>query len=207
MDINKLESNSHKSKGEETPKTVLPIRDITVKTKKQSTIGKFAKSMIAEDAKSVGGYIFMDVLIPAVKKLIVDVIENGINALMYGQDAPVKRSSSSSTQKIAYNRAFTSSSLERTTRAAEIRNRSVYDFEDVIFENRGTAEMILEDLKDAVSKDRYGAVSVGDLRDACGLPTTNTDWKYGWTDLGSAEVMRTRDGDYIISFPRITKLD
>lgn len=202
MDINSLEGNSHKSKGEDTKVAKLETYDIAVKTKKPNKMTKIAKSVIAEDARNVGSYILLDVLIPALKKLVVDIVENGITALIYGQDAPVRRSGSTK-QKVSYNDAYVSSSLNRT-RASELRNRSVYDMDDILFETRGEADMLLEDLKDAVS--RYRSVSIGDLRSALKLPTTNTDWNYGWTDLGSAEVVRNRDG-YSIIFPRIVSLN
>lgn len=203
MDIDKLEGNSHKSKGEKTQSTKLKLYDIPVKTKKPSKVSKFAKSVIAEDAKSVGSYIVMDVLLPALRKLIVDIVENGITALVYGQNAPSK--SKSGVQKVSYSSIYGSSSSR--TRASELRNRAVYDMDDIIFGNYGEADMFLEDLKDVLSRERDSSLSVGDVRSSLKLPTTSTDWNYGWTDLGKAEIVRTKDGDYMIDFPRMVRLD
>ena len=48
--------------------------------------------------------------------------------------------------------------------------------------------------------DTYGAVSVADFYEMVGITGEYTDNNYGWTDLRSAYVSRTRDG-FIIRFP------
>jgi hypothetical protein len=55
--------------------------------------------------------------------------------------------------------------------------------------------------------NRYGVVSVGDLYDLAGISTTNyTVNKYGWTNIRSAHVVRTRDG-YLLKLPRALPLN
>ena len=53
--------------------------------------------------------------------------------------------------------------------------------------------------------DQYGMVSVGDLYDLVGVTGQYTDNNYGWTDLRTASVVRTRDG-YMIKLPRALAL-
>ena len=53
--------------------------------------------------------------------------------------------------------------------------------------------------------DQYGVVSVGDLYDLVGVTGAYTDNNYGWTDLRTASVVRTRDG-YMIKLPRALAL-
>lgn len=78
-----------------------------------------------------------------------------------------------------------------------------FEFDDIIFDNRGDADLVLDQLESAIAN--YGMASVLDLYDLAGLTCQNymAD-KYGWTDIQSARVARTRDG-YILQLPRATK--
>ena len=50
--------------------------------------------------------------------------------------------------------------------------------------------------------DQYGVASVGDLYDLANVSTTNyTVNKYGWTNIRSAQVIRSRDG-YLLKMPK-----
>ena len=49
--------------------------------------------------------------------------------------------------------------------------------------------------------DTYKIASVADLYDLVGLTGNYTDNRYGWTNIASADVIRTRDG-YQLKLPR-----
>ena len=78
------------------------------------------------------------------------------------------------------------------------------DFQDLIFESRGEAEEVLTNLLDLIAD--YGVASVADLYDLVGITGPFTDNKYGWTDLRTASVSRTREG-YIINLPKAVAID
>ena len=79
-----------------------------------------------------------------------------------------------------------------------------FEFDDIIFDNRGDADLVLDQLESAIAN--YGMASVLDLYDLAGLTCQNymAD-KYGWTDIQSARVARTRDG-YILQLPRAIQI-
>lgn len=52
--------------------------------------------------------------------------------------------------------------------------------------------------------DRFGYVSVADLKDLLGRPGNYTDNKYGWHNIASAAPYRTRDGRWGIKLPKAT---
>ena len=86
MDANtKFPNNSHRAKEEQ--KTALAERKVEkvttgkVKTKKRSEGSKLRDVFIAEDVKDVKSYIFMDVLVPAIKNAIVDIVTDGVNMI------------------------------------------------------------------------------------------------------------------------------
>ena len=65
-----------------------------------------------------------------------------------------------------------------------------YEYDDIIIESRGDAELVLDQLEEIIST--YGVASVADLYDLVGITGRSyTDNKYGWTDIRNAKVVRT----------------
>lgn len=197
--------NSHLSKKEPTEpvqeKKVEKVIQGKVKQKKRSGLQKIAGEVIQEDARNVKSYIFSEVLIPALKKTISDVIKNGIDMVLYGESrGSGKRSLPGS--KVSY-RSFYDDDRDRHSYRDRVSSR--YDYDDVIFDSRGEAEEVLSSMYDIL--DRYKVVSVADLFDLVGLQCKYTDNKYGWMDLRGSEVVRTFDGGYSIRLPKAMSID
>lgn len=170
----------------------------TVKTKKKSEI---AKAFVAEDIRNVGSYIVMDVLIPAAKKALSDIVANGIDMLLYGESGR-RGKSSSSTSYVSY-RDYSNRDRDRRYGDAS-RTRSGYSYDDVILETRAEANEVLDRMNEII--DSYGQVSVGDLYDLVGITGNYTDNNYGWTDLRSAEPIMARGGGWMIRLPKALPL-
>ena len=164
---------------------------------------KFVDSVISEEASNVKNYVVMDVLIPALKKAISDVVTNGVDMILYGETG---HSSKSRGSKVSYSSYYDDSGRRWKDRVNDSRSyRSAgYDFEDLVFESRGEAELILDNMYEII--DRYKVVTVADLYDLAGERARHTDNKFGWTDLGSAQVVRIRNG-YVIKLPRAMAID
>ena len=189
-------SNSHASREPEKPeKKVEAVVTGEVKTKKKSRLRRFKDVFVAEDTENVKSYIFMDVIVPAIKKGIVDVVTNGIDMLLYGGRGKVNKTSTAS--KVSYRSYYDSG--RRPDRAIET-TRNSFDYDDIVYPTRGDAEAVLSALEDII--DQYGVASVGDLYDLAGVSTTNyTINSYGWTNLRTAQVIRGRDG-YLLKLPK-----
>ena len=167
----------------------------TAKVKKKSEASKLADVFIAEDASHVKEYIFMDVLVPAIKKAVSDIVTNGIDMILYGEAGRNRRSEGSS--KVSY-RSYYDSNNRRSNESPRERNRRTYD--DVVIPTRGEAEEVLIKMEEYL--DTYGTVTVGDFYEMCGLSSEYTDHKYGWTSMRNVPPpVRVRDG-YIIKLPR-----
>lgn len=197
--------NSHKYKEEQ--KTQLAEREKkekiisgTAKVKKKGKTSKFAEAFIAEDASSVKSYIVSDVLIPAAKKLISDIVKDGIEMILYGGTNRGKRPSGYRPDYVPYNRY---SDGKYDDRPRNDGRRSGYSYNDVYLETRGEAEEVLDQMGNII--EEYGMVSVMDLYDLVGYTGQYTDNKYGWTNIRNAEPMRTRDG-YMLKLPRAIPL-
>ena len=77
--MEEYKSNSHKSR--ERAKAELPEKKVekivsgSVKTKKKSGINKLAGIFVPEDVDNVKSYIFEDIVVPAVKDIILDAVK------------------------------------------------------------------------------------------------------------------------------------
>ena len=193
-------SNSHKSKEEprREEKKIEKVATGKVKTKKKSGANKFTDVFISEDISNVKDYIIYDVLLPAAKKTISEIVSNGIDMILYGETRSKSRSRGS---KVSYSKYYEDrdDDYRRTSR----RRAVGYDYEDVILESRREAEEVLNRMEDLI--DTYAVVSVADLYDLVGISGNYTDNKYGWTNLRTAGIERTRDG-YLIVLPKVKPL-
>lgn len=167
-------------------------------TKKEGFFTRMFKGFISEDAKDVKSYVFGDVLIPAIKKAISDIVTDGIDIILYGESRG-KRGRSTA-DRVSYRNYYDRSDSYR--RPAPSYND--YSYDNIILETRGEAEEVLARMDELM--DTYGLVRVADLKDLVGITGTYTDNKYGWTNIRSAEVVRVRDG-FTIKMPRAVVID
>ena len=181
-------------------KKVEKVIEGTVKTKKKPLSRKFVETFLNDDIESVKSYIIFDVLIPGVKDTFREMVNNGLDMLLYGE---ASRSGKKKGQTFVSYSGF-SSPTTRPRESSYKRNRTMTDFQDLIFESRGEAEEVLTNLLDLIAD--YGVASVADLYDLVGITGPFTDNKYGWTDLRTASVSRTREG-YIINLPKAVAID
>ena len=195
--MSEYESNSHKYKEQkalaEREKVQKAVKG-KVKIKKKKGLNKLAGDIISADAKNVKSYVLMDVLIPSLKKAISDIVTNGIDMILYGESKPKKGTKSNyvSYDRFANDRRYT----ERQSSATRIR----YSVDDIIFESKRDAEEVIIGMDQII--DQYGVVRVADLYDLVGMTGNYTDNRYGWDDIRTADITRTRDGDYVLRMPR-----
>lgn len=169
-----------------------------VRKKKKSGLSKFAEIFISSDAGDVKTYIVRDVVVPAVRDLLVDTIKKGAEMIFYGDGYR----SSSNKPKNYTKYAYGSNKRSRSQYRSEYESRS---FDEIVYESRGEAAAVLEQLDDVI--DEYGSVSILDLYDFSGLSGgTPSDAKYGWDDLKTAKVIRG-GGGWMIRLPRAIPID
>ena len=202
-----IQPNSHRYKEEQrasaSEKKIEKVITGNVKTRKKSGAQKITDIFISEDAANVKSYIFMDVLVPAIKKAISDIVTDGIEMILYGGTSgrDKKRGSSSKVSYVSYDKY---SDRRDDRRYVGSNSRSRFDYDELIFESRGQADAVLEQMIEVI--EQYDVVSVLDLYDMVELPAPHTANKYGWTNLRNADVVRVRDG-YIIKLPKPFPID
>lgn len=194
-------SNSHKSKEEKnevaSEKKIEKVVSGKVKTKKKSEVRKLTDIFISEDVNNVKNYVIMDVLIPAVKKAISDIVTNGIDMILYGESGGKKKTSGS---KVSYKSYYDN----RDDRRHSYSYKSRFEYDDIILESRGEVERVFDTMEEII--DTYGSVSVLDLYDMLDLVPPHTANRYGWYNLRGADAIRV-NGGYLLKLPKATLLD
>ena len=195
-----LPDNSHKARNEkkdsaQEEKRVEKVVRGKVKTQKNNK-RKLADLFISEDAGNVKNYIFLDVIIPAVKKAIYDLVVGALDMSLYGgRGGSGKRSTA---DRVSY-RDYNSVSRRDTRSYESARTTSGYSYDDIVLETRGEAEAVLSRMDEIM--EEYEVVRVADLYDLVGITGEHTDNKYGWTNIRNAKIVRVRDG-WKIEMPR-----
>lgn len=199
---------------EKTPekKKVQAVVTSGVKRQKRSFSKKVAETFLEDDTKNVGSYLLHDILIPAAKALISDMVGGGVEMLLFGE----RRSRNTNIRRdggrsyTSYGSLYRSDDRDRDRRDPRDRrdisrtSRARHDFDDIIFGARGEAEDVLSHLVDLTVD--YNQATVADLYDLAGITSDFTDNKYGWTNLRDARVDRVRGG-YLINLPKPVALD
>lgn len=196
--------NSHKYR-ESTESTERRVRKAgtgTAKIRKKTEVNKLADVFISEDINNVKSYILMDVLVPTIKKAIVDIVSDGINMIFFG-GAGSRKSGRPGASKISYSNFYESRDERKYTNTSPTTSR--FDYEDLEFNTRGEAEAVLDEMANCI--ETYGFVTVADMYDIADVTHPYTSAKYGWMNLSTAEVSRCRNGKYIIKLPKARPID
>lgn len=198
--MGEYKANSHRSKAEEANnKRVEKV--VTGKTKvRKNELRKFSDVFIAEDAGNVKSIVLFDILVPAIKNVILDIIIESSEMVFGDGGRSRKRKSRDS---VSYRKYFDDKRHDRVYDRGDNQRRP-FDYEDIIFESRGEAEDVRMHLLDLL--DTYPFVTVADLYDMCDITAPHTANKYGWTNLRTAETIHVRDG-YIIKLPKAMLID
>ena len=198
--------NSHKYKEQQNAspteeKKVTKVVNGPVKTKRND-VRKLADIFISEDISNVKSYIFMDVLVPAIKKAIYDIVTNGIDMFLYGGSGKGRNNQPGA--KVSYRNYYEQKNNGGYRASDNARQSNAFDYDNIVFNNRGEAEAALQQMKDIIA--RYGIVTVNDLYEMTPLSAPYTSQKYGWMDVSNVDIVRVRDG-YILKLPRAVPID
>lgn len=164
---------------------------------------KMSDIFLNGDIDDVKSYLINDVLIPSIKETIFDLVNKGLDMLLFNSTSG--RSSSKSNQTyISYN-TYSNKDYRHTSDRSGSRKDSVrVDDEELVFRERGPAEMVLERMWSIFRE--YHIVTKADLNDLLNRTGNFTDNNWGLTDMSGACVERVRGG-YLLKLPRWKHLD
>lgn len=212
MNMSDYKSNSHRSKelaaerAKESERRAKPV--VTGQTKTKRNEGrKLMNTFISEEAANVKTYVFMDVLVPAIKKAISDIVTNGIDMILYGETRGHRGSSGS---KVSYRSYYDDRNGRGSARSSYESGRANggntrFDYDDVTFTSRRDAIAVREELY-AISSE-YGFARVLDLYDLANITADYTASNYGWFHLDNVDVIQLRNGEWTLKLPKAMPID
>ena len=197
------------------PDAPAPIRPRERKRRKSSIFADVRDEFISEDAPNVGSYILYDVLLPALRDLILDIAHGSIDMAMgaggrsYGRRDYGRRNGGS---YISYDRYYDDRDERRRRRDRDdydrrmARRRGERDLTEFDWDYKEQAQDVLDFLCDEI--DRHGEVTVARFYDRIGesVPGDFTAEDWGWTNLSRAEVKGSNRKGWYIDFPRVRPL-
>jgi hypothetical protein len=204
---------------EATPKEERKIQKIegvnVVKTKK--SVGKRIKEGFGgADMQSVGSYLMWDVMIPAARDLVFDIIIEGARGSLYGDSARRSSAPIGSTRSGivgSSNTRLRTSNYSAATRSPIVGSQSStpsmssnakaqFDFSELILDNRVKAEEIILKMQDALAE--FGLVSVAEFYDALEISGNGfTDQKHGWnSETFQGARVRPARGGFLLDIPQ-----
>lgn len=203
-DMAAITGNSHKDREAATDMTAErePVEKMVegrVISRKQPWWKRFSRTMLADDAGNVGEYILTDVVIPATKNLIVDMVGQSIERVLFGTSrGRIRRSPLGNSLREQVNYSRFSNDRDPVRRPMSRESRARHDFNEIVLESRTEAIEVVEALIERIS--RYGAVTVADLYDFVGTTGSFADQRWGWSDLSTADV-RQVPGGFLLDLP------
>ena len=188
-------------KNREENKKVEKVIKGKAKAKKKSESSKIASNIVADEAKSIKDYAIYEVIIPALKDGITQLVKGCIDMMFYGEvrstSNSIRRSGLNAT-RVSYRDYYDD---RRYDRRSERRTAIRQSYDDIIFDSRNDAEEVLDRMDELI--EQYGIVTVGDYFDLAGVTGNGyTDHNYGWTSVSSATIERDRQGGYYIKMSR-----
>jgi hypothetical protein len=209
MSESEFPPNSETSKrGVPSGRNIEPVISGGAVRRKKSLRRQFSETFFAGSFRTSAHYVVLDILLPEVKNLVLEVINGGFEKLILGDSRRrgSTRPQSGPTGYVSYSQYSHSMSPRQSgpARALSRQARSRHNFDEIVLDQRAEAEQVIDQLFELVTK--YGSATVADLYSLVGLTSTHTDNKWGWEDLMGAGVSRVRGG-YLLDLPEPEPLD
>lgn len=155
-------------------------------------------------------YSIYDILLPAFKNTISDLIKNGVDMLLFGEVNPRRGSSNRRRKRTSYS-SYSRRDGRRYHGSERRERQKILDYRDVIFDDFDDADDVLNDLCDLI--EEYDQASVADFYELINSRTSIdgtqfdvtgsfTDNRYGWRALGTTKVRACDGGGYYIDLPK-----
>lgn len=182
----------------EAKKELSKIVEGKVTTRKPPWWKRAARSLIADDATNIGDFVLSDILIPAAKNLIRDIIVGGTDRTLFGsgrgrRGLGLRHEGPVSSLRTRYDRMS-----EEPSRGLTREQRARHDFQLITLDSRQEAIEVVEALIDQIV--RFRVATVTDLYDLVGVTGSYADQRWGWTDLSTADIVQNRGG-WLIDLP------
>jgi hypothetical protein len=184
-----------------------PVKQANIKP--PTLAQKVKKAFIANEVGDVRSYALFDVVIPAAKRVIKDLIMNSIDMVFYGKPMGRERDRNRSPyydyEYTRYSRSSRDRDRDDDRRSDRQRTESrpdvgVRDLDRVMFAEKEDAIDALGYLFDNI--EEYGVATVADFLSNAGITTNPIHNKWGWYDLRGSSVREDPDGGWYCDMPK-----
>ena len=174
---------------------------------------KLKNFIVGENANAVVDFLLFDVIVPAAKNTVADVVTQGIEQRLFGEVRSASRRTgqrpnsgglSSNGPRVHYDRMSNNTSASRPAREHTPRRGGRHDIGQIVIPTRGEALEILEMMGAIINQ--FEVVTVAELMEMADMTAQYTDHRYGWTNLRDASVRRVHDG-YLLDLPQPEQLE
>ena len=182
------------------------------KVKHKASIWKQAKDeFLNEDIDHMGDDLVHDILFPALKNLVNDLLHGAIDAAFNTDSGGrSRRSSNRRGSWISYDRYYDDDDRRRRRRRDRDddydRRRVVLDCSEYKFEYRDDADYVFEMMCDRL--EQYGEVTVAYFFDKVGetIPGAWSGEDWGWTNFAGVKIRGSQRNGWYIDLPRAKEL-
>lgn len=199
--------NSHKAKETAAPprEPLTPVTSATTGGRRKRGLGRqFRSAFLGGTARDAGEFMVADVVVPAIRDMLYDALQSGLDRLIYGERASSRnRTSSIVSQNLGH---FSYDSITKPTKATQQhrtlskQSRARHDLAELIIPTQKEANEVIDRMFDILSQS--GDVTVADLYTLTGVRPDHTDTRYGWYSLkGSRAVRRRGGGGFVLDLP------
>ena len=179
---------------------------VQVKQRKKSPFKSLTENFFAGDWETIKEYAVKDVIVPAVKRTVSNLISNTVDMLLFGEVRRNPNGGSSTSKYTSYSSYYDGGKPARIPVKPQRRT----DYRDFLFPTIDEAQKVIDILRGEIEK--YDRVRVRELHELCGMPFTPADENYGWYDLSNADFdyvtgNRPEECGYILKLPSPVPLD
>lgn len=195
--VDSLKPNSHsykrQSEADEKKKLEPVVKKDGIVSTKKSVSKRLAENFIKEDVKDIKNYILMDVIIPGIKNVVLDML----SMAFFGETRSRDRSRRDDRGYYSYSSKYRSSSSNSSSRDRDRRydRDDKADYRNIILRERDDAEEIINQLCYRIRET--GKATVGDLFDLLDIAGRYVDNDWGWTSERDIGIRRVSSG-YLI---------
>lgn len=196
----------------EAPK-LAPAKIVGTVSRRKKTFGRRVHELFLGGGEESGGvlkYLFQDVLVPAVRDLVVDFVVQGVERSVYGQSRSTPRTrSSTGFRTTSQPRTHISYDQQSTMMRSRLsgpptpQRRSIaspqMEVDDILVKHHVDAEVIVDGLNDLL--EEYGQATVANLKELLNESAVPTDHKWGW-DADAAFGIQRVTGGFVIVLPK-----
>jgi hypothetical protein len=186
----------------ETPAPVASVIEPGQVRRRKKPLGvRLKETFIGGDAQSVMGYVMAEVVVPAIKDTLSDVVTQAVERMLFGEVRSSARRPRAGGQGgyVTYGSQSVVRQGQPTRPSLNPRARANHEFDQIILPDRPTADQVVDRMYDLLS--RYEQVTVSNLYELVGITPDFTDNNWGWTSLEGTGVRRVREG-FLIDIPR-----